>query len=286
MPNAYHKLYSGEDNGGGADTSDEGYLAQYQTYAFGVWATSTVFVSNDTHVPPEFGPDKGHLPVGYIDVISATLRHVNFRSFMRFDLTGVDRANVVAARLTIEKRDGVYYAGHANDDADCEFLAGWNVIGAGLRANDWGRTFPTTLFTVSVLPSPQPLWPGVEESESYDFPSVQWIRDAAAESPFMDIRMSLANYTADDIGFHDDLSSGDNAKTDAPYLEIWTESAPRIVEAEMFSGEVEASIPAPGTVEASIPAGTVETAIQAPGTVPAITPAGTVKATLMEGTME
>lgn len=213
---------SGVNGGSGlVDTQDEGYLFQRSIFSGGEWQTLTSFVRDFSNPIPPSCPDAGHSPVGYVDRISGDptdVLYAEWRGFWRFDLHGIDLANVFAASLSWDIREIVAWAGYANETLDLVVEAGYNVTGAALESSDWARSFPYLLATFQ-----KPSWLA-EGTKTIPFRNLQVLRDGAGGSPRFDVRVKLANYVASQTGIRVDFSSGDNIKTIHPQLEITTVS--------------------------------------------------------------
>lgn len=246
-----YTLYSGIDTGSGlVDTYDEGYILKYDSWDGFEWTTAYEIVNDATDPTPTVGgsPDFGHSAVGFIDDDGSGNLNVEWRAFWRFDLYGIDLANVISARL-VWRRDGSQaWAGFSNDIKKARFEAGYNITGGQLRQADWGRTYPYLLGDL-----PWTSWGASDNQFSLLLPDMGVFRDNAGGSPRFDVRIMLTGYVPEDTGIRADLTSGDNAHHAEPWLEVGTESA--------FLAQLRGAVHS-GDVGARVTAGALQSAVQ------------------------
>jgi hypothetical protein len=211
------KRRSGANGGSGlVDTLDEGFLLRYK-----VGDTVSTEVSNNIPDVVTLGPDAGHSAVGYADRVAgdpSDFTEVQWRGFWRFDLTGIDLANITRAILSWEVMDITAYVGYENDLLDLKIEAGYNVTGDALDGSDWNAVYPYALGTLHKIHWVAEGW------KDWDLQNLEVLRDGVGLSPRFDVRLYLTNYVAEDTGVRVDFASGDNDKTQAPRLTITTES--------------------------------------------------------------
>lgn len=223
------QLFSGVSRGGDVDTLDEGYIGSATAFSGGEYNTDRIAVRTNTDPIPEWGgaPDFGHSAVGFFDFDTEGRLNIEFRGFWRFDFHGIDRSAIVSARLFWDVRKLAVFSGFPNDVWDAKFEAGWNVVGAALQANDWGRSYAFELFTLH-----KAQWANAEGIYSKEITDLSIFRAHSGDDERFDVRIIPTNYIAADTGWRVDLSSGDNAKTDPPYLLVVTDSSPRKIPAK------------------------------------------------------
>lgn len=222
------QLFSGVSRGGNVDTLDEGYIGSATIFDGGEYITTRIAVRTNTDTIPEWGgaPDYGHSAVGFLDLDTEGRQNIEFRAFWRFDFHGIDRASVISTKLFWDVRALAVFVGYSNDIWDAAFKGGWNVIGAALNQNDWGRIYNFDLFTLH-----KAQWANSEGIVSREITDLSIFRDHSEDDERFDVRISVANFIPVDTGWRVDLSSGDNAKTDPPYLVVVTDSNPRKIPA-------------------------------------------------------